>query len=160
MILNLPSFRRYFIGFVIIFALAAAIRFLAAESFLMDIGAFWTLVIGLFFGHVVGTVLSEHSEQIDDTEYDESGIQTLYVGNIAFKASQKELERLFGQHGSVHSIRLMIDRVTRKPRGYGFVEVDAVDVDSVIGALDGYQLLGRTLRVSQANDRPPRTPQR
>lgn len=156
MILNLPSIRRYFIGFVIIFTLAVAIRFLAPESFLVSIGAFWTLVIGLFFGHVIGTVLSDNPEQIDDTEYDESGIQTLYVGNIAFKASQKELKHLFDQHGSVHSIRLMTDRVTRKPRGYGFIEVDAVDVDDVINALDGYKLFGRTLRVSQANDRPPR----
>jgi hypothetical protein len=160
MTLNIPSFRQYFIGFVLISALAVTVHFLVSESFLLEVGAFWALMIGLFFGHIIGTVLSGDSENIDDAEYDESEVQTLYVGNIAFNASQKELKHLFGQHGSVHSIRLMTDRITRKPRGYGFVEVDAIDADGVINALDGHKLLGRTLRVSQANDRPPRTPQR
>jgi len=78
--------------------------------------------------------------------------QTLFVGNLAFKASETELRKLFGQHGEVFSIRLMLDKVTRKPRGYGFVEMDEGGAKKAIAALNEQEFMGRPLRVSTANE--------
>lgn len=78
--------------------------------------------------------------------------QTLFVGNLAFKASDRELRRLFSEYGEVFSIRLMTDKVTRKPRGYGFVEMDKKGAERAITQLNEEEFMGRALRVSHANE--------
>ena len=78
--------------------------------------------------------------------------KTLFVGNLAFKASERELRTLFSQYGEVFSIRLMTDRVTRKPRGYGFVEMDSKGAKKALAQLNEEEFMGRDLRVSPAND--------
>ena len=50
-------------------------------------------------------------------------MKKLYVGNLPFSATEGEVESLFGQHGSVHSVALINDRETGRPRGFGFVEM-------------------------------------
>ena len=81
-------------------------------------------------------------------------MKKLYVGNLPFTATDDEISTLFGQHGSVHSVALINDRETGRPRGFGFVEVDDSAVQPMIQALDGKELGGRTLRVNVAQDRP------
>lgn len=78
--------------------------------------------------------------------------QTLFIGNLAFKSSERELRKLFGQCGEVFSIRLMTDKVTRKPRGYGFIEMDKAGAKRALTELNEYEFMGRDLRVSPAND--------
>ena len=78
--------------------------------------------------------------------------KTLFVGNLAFKASERELRTLFSQYGEVFSIRLMTDRVTRKPRGYGFVEMDSNGAKKAQASLNEEEFMGRDLRVSPANE--------
>ncbi len=85
------------------------------------------------------------------------GTQTLFVGNLAFRASRQELAELFAAHGEVISARIVLDKKTRKPRGYGFVEMRATDAARAIAALDGTEFHGRILNVSPANERKPRT---
>ena len=77
---------------------------------------------------------------------------TLFVGNLAFKASERELRSLFEQCGEVFSIRLMTDRVTRKPRGYGFVEMEKQGAKRALAELNEQEFMGRDLRVSLANE--------
>jgi hypothetical protein len=78
--------------------------------------------------------------------------QTLFIGNLAFKSSERELRKLFNQCGEVFSIRLMTDKVTRKPRGYGFIEMDKSGAKRALAELNETEFMGRDLRVSPAND--------
>lgn len=80
--------------------------------------------------------------------------KTVYVGNLAFKASRDELRELFEPYGEVHSVRIMTDRATRKPRGFGFVEMDPKGADAAIAALNGREFLGRALKVNVGKERP------
>ncbi len=78
--------------------------------------------------------------------------QTLFIGNLAFKSTDRDLRKLFSQCGEVFSIRLMTDRVTRKPRGYGFIEMDSVGAKKAMSTLNEQEFMGRELRVSLANE--------
>jgi RNA recognition motif-containing protein len=80
-------------------------------------------------------------------------MKRLYVGNLPFSATEDEVRELFGQHGTVHSVALINDRETGRPRGFGFVEVDDEAMATMIQALDGTDLGGRTLTVNEAQDR-------
>ncbi len=87
-------------------------------------------------------------------------LKNIFVGNLAFSTQEQELEELFGQHGEVHSVRLITDRETGRPRGFGFVEMDASGADAAIQQLDGVVLGGRNLRVNEATERKPRQDRR
>ena len=76
----------------------------------------------------------------------------IYVGNLAYDATEAELRDLFGQHGSVGSVTLVTDRETGRPRGFGFVEMEDGS-DKAIAALDGKEVGGRTLKVNEARPR-------
>jgi len=81
-------------------------------------------------------------------------VKKLYVGNLPFSATEDEVSELFGQYGTVHSVALINDRETGRPRGFGFVEVDDDALQTVIQELDGKEMGGRALRVNEAQDRP------
>ena len=80
-------------------------------------------------------------------------MKKLYVGNLPFSATEEEVTQMFGEHGTVHSVALINDRETGRPRGFGFVEVDDDALQTMIQNLDGKELGGRTLRVNEAQDR-------
>ena len=61
---------------------------------------------------------------------------------------------LFGEHGTVHSVALINNRETGRPRGFGFIEVDDDALAGMISALDGKEMGGRALRVNEAQDKP------
>jgi RNA recognition motif-containing protein len=83
-------------------------------------------------------------------------MKKLYVGNLPFSATDEEVTNLFGQHGTVHSVALINDRETGRPRGFGFVEMDDDAAVAAMQALDGQEMGGRALRVNEAQDRPRR----
>jgi RNA recognition motif-containing protein len=76
----------------------------------------------------------------------------IYVGNLPFTATEEEIRTLFASHGNVQEVRLISDRETGRPRGFGFVEMDDEAAQKAIAALDGHDLGGRTLRVNQARE--------
>jgi RNA recognition motif-containing protein len=80
-------------------------------------------------------------------------VKKLYVGNLPFSATEDEVREYFGQHGEVHSVALINDRETGRPRGFGFVEMDDDAAQKAISALDGQEFGGRALRVNEAQDR-------
>ncbi|KAF5040508.1 MULTISPECIES: RNA recognition motif domain-containing protein [Nitratidesulfovibrio] len=84
--------------------------------------------------------------------------KSLYVGNLPFSASEDEIRDLFSQHGQVLSVKLISDRETGRPRGFGFVEMEAADANSAVEALNGYSFGGRALKVNEAQPRAPRPP--
>jgi RNA recognition motif-containing protein len=78
----------------------------------------------------------------------------LYVGNLPFTSSEDELRTLFARHGAVESVAVISDRDTGRPRGFAFVEMaEAHTAADAIKALDGTQLGGRAIRVSEAQDK-------
>ncbi|HEU6438416.1 RNA-binding protein [Nitratidesulfovibrio sp.] len=84
--------------------------------------------------------------------------KSLYVGNLPFSASEDEIRDLFSQHGQVLSVKLISDRETGRPRGFGFVEMEAADATGAVEALNGYSFGGRALKVNEAQPRAPRPP--
>jgi len=89
--------------------------------------------------------------------------KSIYVGNLPFSATEEELRALFESHGSVHSVKVVTDRETGRPRGFAFVEMDDQAAAAAISALDGGEMGGRNLRVNEAMERdsaPKRGPRR
>ncbi len=83
-------------------------------------------------------------------------MKKIYVGNLPFTATNDSVTRLFEEHGSVHTVALINDRETGRPRGFGFVEMDDVAAANAIKALDGHAMDGRNLSVNEAKERAPR----
>lgn len=75
----------------------------------------------------------------------------LYVGNLAYSATEESLNTLFSQHGTVDSCQLITDRETGRSKGFGFVEMSSdEEAQAAISGLDGRDVDGRPLRVSEA----------
>jgi RNA recognition motif-containing protein len=81
---------------------------------------------------------------------------TIYVGNLSFSATEQDVRSLFERHGKVESVKLIMDRETGKPRGFGFVDMEQGEAQGAIQALNGHQMNGRPLRVNEAQERPQR----
>ena len=81
---------------------------------------------------------------------------TIFVGNLPFSASEEEVGELFTPFGEVQAVRLITDRETGRPRGFGFVEMEQEDAQAAIEALNGTEMGGRTLRINEAEERKPR----
>jgi RNA recognition motif-containing protein len=83
---------------------------------------------------------------------------TIYVGNLPFSATEADVRTLFEQHGTVQSVKLVNDRETGRPRGFGFVEMSASEAQTAIEHTNGFQMGGRALRVNEAREREARPP--
>lgn len=74
----------------------------------------------------------------------------IYIGNITYSASEKDIQQLFSQFGEVCSVRLINDKETGKPKGFGFVQMDSQSALNAIDALNGKEFMGRSLKVNKA----------
>src|SRR5262244_2989453 len=78
----------------------------------------------------------------------------LFVGNLSFETTSADLEALFAQAGQCESASVITDRATGRSRGFGFVEMSsAAEAQKAIATLNGRELQGRTLNVSEARER-------
>jgi cold-inducible RNA-binding protein len=79
----------------------------------------------------------------------------LFVGNLAFDTTESSLTTAFANEGrKVVSVSIVADRDTGRSRGFAFVEMgSAGEAEAAIKALDGAQVNGRALRVSEAQER-------
>jgi len=78
----------------------------------------------------------------------------LYIGNLGFDVTNKELEELFAQAGVCESVAIITDRTTGQSRGFGFVEMGSnADAQKAIQQFDGQEFKGRTLKVNEARER-------
>jgi RNA recognition motif-containing protein len=78
----------------------------------------------------------------------------LYVGNLSYSASENELRDLFSQYGAVESVAVITDRDTGRSKGFGFVEfANDAEANAAIAGLNGKEVSGRALTVSQARPR-------
>ena len=74
------------------------------------------------------------------------------------KATEEQIQDLFANYGTVHSVKLITDRETGRARGFGFVEMDDAEASAAIEALDNSSFGGRTLRVNEARPKDVRGP--
>ena len=81
----------------------------------------------------------------------------IFVGNLAFSATDHDLRQLFEPYGAVDKVNIITDRDTGRSRGFGFVEMpDSAAAKAAIQGLQGHQLAGRALNVNEAKPREPR----
>ena len=81
----------------------------------------------------------------------------LFVGNLSFQTTENDLQDAFAAFGSVTETNLMMDRMTNRPRGFGFVTMSSEDeAQSAITGLNGRELDGRQLTVNVARPREER----
>jgi len=75
----------------------------------------------------------------------------IYVANIPFKASEADLKELFEKHGEVTSAKIVIDKLTNRSRGFGFIEMaDGAAAKQAIDNLNGSDFDGKALVVNEA----------
>jgi len=81
----------------------------------------------------------------------------LFVGNLSFQTTENDLQDAFAAHGSVLEVAIMVDRMTSRPRGFGFVTMATPeDAQKAIDGMNGRQLDGRALTVNVAREREER----
>jgi RNA recognition motif-containing protein len=78
----------------------------------------------------------------------------IYVGNIPLAATTEEIRQLFAARGRVVTVQLIADRITKRPKGFGFVEMaDDHEAHAAIVSLDGLEYKGNILQVHEARPR-------
>ena len=83
----------------------------------------------------------------------------IYVGNLSYNMQESELKETFEEYGTVESAKIIIDRMTNRSKGFGFVEMpDDEEAKSAIAGLDGKDIGGRPLKVNEARPREERRP--
>lgn len=84
----------------------------------------------------------------------------LYVGGIPYSTTEDDLKVAFGEMGAVASATIIIDKMTGRSKGFGFVEMaNDADADKAIAEMNGKDFQGRTLTVNEARpleEHPPR----
>ncbi len=81
----------------------------------------------------------------------------LFVGNLSFDTTENDLQDTFAGHGTVLEANLMMDRMSGRPRGFGFVTMStAEEAQNAINALNGTAVKGRNLTVNLARPREER----
>lgn len=79
----------------------------------------------------------------------------IYIGNMSFDTTEEQLRQTFESYGEVTSVKIIMDRETGQPKGFGFVEMSgAKEANAAISGLNGQDLNGRALNVNEAKPRP------
>ena len=82
----------------------------------------------------------------------------LFVGNLSFNTTENDLQDMFAAHGTVVEANLMMDRVSGRPRGFGFVTMSTQEeAQKAMGSLNGASVDGRNLTVNVAKPREERS---
>ncbi len=83
----------------------------------------------------------------------------IYVANISYNATDAQLEALFAQYGAVKSAKIIMDRMSGRSRGFGFVEMENDDeAKAAIAALNGQSWMEKELNVNEARPKEDRGP--
>lgn len=81
----------------------------------------------------------------------------IYIGNLSRTTTQETLRSLFEAYGTVSAVKIIMDKFTGQPRGFGFVTMaDQQEAEAAIAALDGQEVDGRAIRANQANPQTER----
>ncbi len=81
----------------------------------------------------------------------------IYVGNLSYAMTQEDLRELFAEFGEVTSAKIIEDRETGRPKGFGFVEMaDNAAAQEAIDSLNDKEVMGRGIKVNEARPREER----
>lgn len=81
----------------------------------------------------------------------------LYIGNLPYSVDDNSLQSAFSEFGAVSSAKVITDRETGRSKGFGFVEYESdSDAEAAIDKMNGQQLEGRAINVSEARPQAPR----
>ena len=112
------------------------------------------VLAGVVIGFVIGRLSSRRGSGADGPDDVGSGTGEgieLYVGNLPYKTTERELGAMFGKFGKVLSVRLIKNKANGKSRGYGFVEMAGhAAADKAANAMSGADVKGRKLVVNEA----------
>ena len=82
----------------------------------------------------------------------------IYVGNLPFSTTEDSLKELFGEYGQVESASVIVDRISGRSRGFGFVVMpDDAEAQKAIAELNEKDCDGRALKVNEARERTERS---
>ncbi len=107
---------------------------------------------GIFIGVIIGGIATALYSSGAASHGGNSDSVTLYVGNLPFTATKEEVEDLFRPYGTVHDVRLITGGPNRRPKGYGFVEMDAYGAKDAL-KLNGVDMGGRKLRINESKEK-------
>ncbi len=83
--------------------------------------------------------------------------KTIYVGNLPYQSTSRDLEDLFSPYGTVERADVISDRQTGRSRGFGFVEMSTEEeAQAAIQGLQNAQLMDRSLVINEARPRESR----
>lgn len=117
--------------------------------FTLDYQSAITYVIGILLINILYIITTKSNYVTEKEKKDE----TLYVGNLPYRANESDVKTLFEQFGEVKSVRLMKDKKTGKRRGFGFVVMDSKEgLNKAISELNNAEFGQRTLKVREANE--------
>lgn len=78
----------------------------------------------------------------------------MYIGNLNYTVTEDDLKSLFSEYGEVANVNIVTDKYSSQSKGFGFVEMPSnSEADKAIKALNGTELQGRNIKVSQAEPR-------
>ena len=78
----------------------------------------------------------------------------IYVGNLSYKLTEEELKEEFAKFGEVISAKIISDRETGRPKGFGFIEMaNQEEAEKAMQELSGRDIKGREIRVNEARPR-------
>lgn len=80
----------------------------------------------------------------------------IFVGSLPYSLQEADLQELFEAYGEVSTVKIIIDRESGRSKGFGFVEMsDDEAAQKAISGLNGSEIAGRSIAVSQAEDKKP-----
>jgi RNA recognition motif-containing protein len=80
----------------------------------------------------------------------------IFVGSLPYSLEEADLKELFEAYGEVSTVKIIIDRESGRSKGFGFVEMtDDEAAQKAISGLNGSEVSGRSIAVSQAEDKKP-----
>lgn len=140
-----------FVPFIVLFVLAVAGFFVLpmVNDAFADCGA--VFAIGIVLGGMTVSMLTP-SVSSSSTDDDEER-QTLYVGNLPYRANETIVRELFEKYGNVYSVRLVKDKQTGRRRGFGFVTMNAQGAKDAMGSLNDNEFQERVLKVREAKEK-------
>jgi RNA recognition motif-containing protein len=86
-------------------------------------------------------------------------ITKIYIGGIPADMDEMELAQLVSLYGNIHTLKIVFDRQTRKPKGFAFVEMASREAaENVVIALDGAEMRGKNLAINICEEKPVMPP--
>lgn len=145
-----PTFKNIIKSLIIALILSGAAYLLFPYLNINELAPARLLAYSVLSGAFIGGILIFVSIDLSTLGAKEVSV---FVGNLAFKAGANDLRELFEDYGEVLGVRVMTDRVTRRPKGFAFIEMDKKGAKAAIADLDGSEFFGRDIKVNFATRR-------